>query len=413
MARGATGLTAAKVRTAKPGRYGDGNGLYLLVRAPEARFWLFRYTRAGRMREMGLGRAGADSAAVPLADARQRAADLHRLVKLGIDPLDKREADAAAAKVAELAEAARAKTFRTVAEMYVTANEAGWRNDKHRLQWRSTLETYAYPIMGNLMVAAIETSQVMTVLEPIWQTKPETASRLRGRLEAVLDYASARGWRTGENPARWRGHVANMLPPRSKVRRVEHHAALPWQEIGDFMAELETIEGTAALALRFTILTAARTGEVIGAKWEEIDLRSGTWTVPAQRMKAATEHRVPLPESSLSILKAVAQSEAAGTGFIFRGRRDKAPLSNMAMAMLLRRMQREDLTVHGFRSTFRDWCGEATNYPRDVAEAALAHTLRDKVEAAYRRGDLFEKRRMLMNDWTRFCGTTSAPMIAS
>ena len=416
MPKRAEGLTAAKVRTAKPGRYGDGNGLYLLVRSKDARFWLFRYTRLGRMREMGLGRAGADPVAVSLADARVKAADLHRLVKAGMDPLDKRAADEAEAQAVALAEAARTKTFSEVTDLYLAAHEAGWRNAKHRAQWRSTLTTYAFPEMGTVAVASIETAHVMAALEPLWHLKPETASRLRGRIESVLDYAAARGWRVGDNPARWRGHISNMLPARAKVRRVKHHAALPWQEIGSFMAALDRQMGAAALALRFTILTAARTGEVLGARWSEIDQKASIWTVPEGRMKAGNEHRVPLAASAMALLGELRVADARPTDFVFQGegpnnRTDRAarvvhnhPLSNMAMAMLLRRMGFQDLTVHGFRSSFRDWCGESTNFPREVAEAALAHTLRDKVEAAYRRGDLFEKRREMMEEWATFCG---------
>jgi integrase len=371
------------------------------------------------MREMGLGRAGADPAAVSLADVRAKAADLHKLVKAGVDPLDKREADEVEAKATALAEAARAKTFSEVTDLYLAAHEVAWRNMKHRAQWRSTLQTYAFPEMGERAVAAVETAHVMAALEPLWHVKPETASRLRGRIESVLDYATARGWRTGDNPARWRGHISNMLPPRAKVRRVKHHAALPWQEIGGFMAALGRQTGTAALALHFTILTAARTGEVLGATWSEIDLSAKVWTIPAERMKAGNEHRVPLPASAVALLKELRTADTNPTVFVFRGEgphfRGKGlaghvlnhPLSSMAMAMLLRRMGFADLTVHGFRSTFRDWCGEATNFTREVAEAALAHTLKDKVEAAYRRGDLLEKRQRLMEDWAKFCNRPS------
>jgi integrase len=245
----------------------------------------------------------------------------------------------------------------------------------------------------------------MRVLEPLWREKTETAARLRGRIEAVLDYATARGWRTGENPARWRGHLANLLPAPSKIAKVEHHAALPWREIGAFMSAMANEEGISALALRFAILTAARTGEVIGARWSEIDMSEAVWTVPAGRMKAAREHRVPLADDALDALREVAKlrTNPKLDGFVFPGGKPGKPLSSMALLMLLRRMNRGDLTAHGFRSTFRDWCAEATNYPREVAEAALAHTLRDKTEAAYQRGDLMEKRRQLMADWASFC----------
>lgn len=402
MPRKAEGLTAAKVRTAKPGRYGDGAGLYLLVRNPTARFWLFRYTSEGKMREMGLGPASGP-AVVSLADVRVKARKLHAMVREGFDPLlerdTERKAKAALAKLAEV----KLMTFRDVAASYIAAHESSWRNAKHRQQWSNTLETYAYPVLGDLAVADVDTGAVMKVLEPIWLGKSETASRVRGRIESVLDYAKARGWREGENPARWRGHVANMLPKRSKVQPVEHHAALPWREIGAFMASLATQEGLGALALRFAILTAARTSEAIEARWQEIDMVTGVWIVPPARMKAAKEHRVPLPDDAQAILREVARlRDDARGGWVFPGARAGRPLSNMAFLMLLRRMGRGDLTAHGFRSTFRDWAAE-TGQPADVAEAALAHTLGSKVQAAYQRGDLLERRRKLMGTWAEFC----------
>ncbi len=404
MGRKATALTAAKVKTAGPGRYGDGNGLYLFVRSAEARFWVFRYTRNGRMREMGLGRAGADDAAVKLADARDRAADLHKMVRAGIDPLDHREAKEAEAAAEAQRAAVRAISFRTVTERYLKAHEKSWRNPKHRAQWRNTLDTYAHPHLGDLPVGDVATEHVLAALEPIWRVKPETATRVRGRIEAVLDYARSRDWRTGENPARWRGHLANLLPARGKVAPVEHHAALPWAEIGAFLPVLRAQAGVSAKALEFAVLTAARTGETLGARWGEIDLAAKVWTVPAGRMKAGREHRVPLSAPALAVLTDIAKLRTTDNAeaFVFPGAADGQPLSIMAMTMVLRRMKRGDLTVHGFRSTFRDWVGEATATPREVAEAALAHTVADKTEAAYARGDLFEKRRRLMDQWARF-----------
>ena len=408
MPRKAAGLTAVKVRTAAPGRYGDGGGLYLLVRSHDARFWLFRYIVSGRMREAGLGRAGGPGA-VTLAEARAKAAGLHRLVKEGVDPLAQRDTDAAAAAATTQVAAARAKTFGDVAALYIAAHEAGWRHPKHRAQWSATLAAYAHPHMGALPVADVDTRHVMAALEPIWRTKPETASRLRGRIESVLDYAKARGWRTGENPARWRGHVANMLPARAKVARVEHHAALPWREIGGFMVTVRAEAGMGARALEFTILTAARTGEALGAQWAEIDMSAALWTVPGTRVKAGREHRVPLCEAALVVLRTLLPLRHAEAGdWVFPGGKAGKPLSGMAMLMLMRRMGRGDLTAHGFRSTFRDWTAETTGYAREVAEAALAHTLGDKVEAAYRRGDLFEKRRRLMEEWATFCARPAA-----
>lgn len=405
MPRKAAGLTAAKVKTAAPGRYGDGNGLYLFVRSAEARFWVFRYTRAGRMREMGLGRAGADDAAVPLAEARSKAADLHKLVHAGVDPLDQRGADAAKAAAEAQEAAVRAITFRTVAERYLEAHDKSWRNSKHRQQWRNTLDTYAHPHFGDLAVGAVGTEHVLAALEPIWRTKPETATRVRGRIESILDYATARDWRHGENPARWRGHLANLLPARGKVAPVEHHAALAWTQIGTFLPLLRAQAGASARALEFAVLTAARSGEVLDARWGEIDLEAKVWTVPAARMKAGREHRVPLSAPALVVLRAVAELRRVDSpdAFVFPGGQPDRPLSNMAMTMVLRRMKRGDLTVHGFRSCFRDWVGEATGTPREVAEAALAHAIADKTEAAYARGDLFAKRRRLMDDWAKFC----------
>lgn len=292
-----------------------------------------------------------------------------------------------------------------MAAAYIAAHEASWRNAKHRQQWGNTLADYAFPVLGKLGVGMIGTADVTRVLEPIWRDKPETAARVRGRIEAVLDYAAAREWRTGENPARWRGHLANILPARAKLARVEHHAALPWRDVGAFMATLAEQEGIAALALRFAILTAARTGEVIGARWGEIDASNAIWTVPAARMKAQQEHRVPLSDAALAVLAEMAKLRRSDdpAEFVFPGARAGQPLSNMALAMTLRRMGRDDVTVHGFRSTFRQWCAEATNTPRELAEAALAHTLKDKVEAAYQRGDMMEKRHRLMSDWATFC----------
>jgi integrase len=412
----ATPLTAAKVRTAKPGRYGDGDGLYLLVRDNGTAFWVFRYVlprhneaTAGdqpqakpKMREIGLGRARGQNA-VSLADARTAAAPLHRLARNKVDPLEQRKAEADAARAATQAEKARAITFKTVAGHYIDAHEAGWRNSKHAAQWRATLTAYAYPHMGDLPVGRVGTAEVLAAVEPIWKAKPETASRVRGRIEALLDYAKTREWRSGENPAAWRGHLDNLLPARSKVAKVEHHAALPWQQINTFMAELRQQNGIAAHALEFAILTAGRTGEVIGARWSEIDMQQALWIVPPERMKAGREHRVPLCERALDLLREVAKlrTTASPDAIVFPGQRPGRGLSNMAMLVLLRRMGRSDLTAHGFRSTFSDWAAE-TGKASDIKEAALAHTLGDKTVAAYQRGDLLERRRELMDAWAAF-----------
>jgi integrase len=387
MPRRAQGLSAAKVQKARPGRYGDGVGLYLLVRSAEAKYWIFRYVKAGRVREMGLGPASG-RAAVSLADARKKARALYDLHREGRDPLDERNAG----RALQAAEAAKSVTFTEAADRYIAAHHAGWRNAKHAAQWRSTLVTYVEPVFGSLPVNQIDTGLVLKVLEPIWAQKPETASRVRGRIASILDWAKARGYRQGENPAHWRGHLDHLLPARAKVQRVKHHAALPYTEIASFITELHQQDGTAARALEFLILTAARTGEAIGAQWLEINLAEKLWIVPAERTKTSKEHRVPLSARAIEILEAMPHASDR----VFE-------LSNMAFLMLLRRMGHGSITVHGFRSSFRDWCAERTNFPSEVAEMALGHAVGDKVEAAYRRGDLFEKRRQLMDSWSTYC----------
>jgi integrase len=402
MARQVGKLNPSKVKNAtKPGLYGDGGGLYLNVGPTGGKSWIFRFMLRGKAREMGLGPLHT----IGLAEARERAMMARRLRLDGTDPLDAKHAE----KARRAAEAAAAVTFKAAAQSYVKAHRAAWRNEKHAWQWTATLEAHVYPVIGELPVAAVDTGHITRILEPIWVNKSETAARVRGRIEAVLDYAKVHGWRTGENPARWKGHLQNVLPARAKVSRVEHHAALPWGEMGAFMTELDKQEGMPALALRLAILTAARTGEVIGARWPEIDMQAAVWTVPAERMKAEREQRVPLSEAALAVLREAAKARPGGDpdAPVFlggKGGKSAAGLSNMAMLSLLRRMGRSDLTVHGFRSTFRDWAAETTGYQREVVEAALAHTIPDKTEAAYRRGDLFEKRRRLMDEWAAYCG---------
>jgi integrase len=404
-------LSAAFVRTAKPGRYCDGDGLYLLVKKSGARFWVFRYKVNGsKLREAGLGRAGEARNCVRLSEARDAASVLFRQVRSGLDPLAARDAARAASKAAEQDAAVKGVTFRDAARRYIEGHAPSWRNPKHAAQWSATLDTYAMPRFGGLAVADVRTAHVLAALEPIWLTKPETASRLRGRIEKILDFGKARGWRSGENPAAWKGHLALTLPARSKVRKVEHHAALPWREIGEFMRILEDQGGIGACALRFAILTAARSGEVRGARWREIDLSTGMWVIPADRMKGAREHRVPLSELAMGILREMAAARITNDldVLVFPGRDLQRPLSDMSLTAVLRRMKRGDLTAHGFRSTFRDWAAETTSYPAELAEMALSHAVGNKVEAAYRRGDLFEKRRRLMNDWAIFCATSTA-----
>jgi integrase len=401
MKRGVGRLTALKVdKTKSPGMYADGGGLYLRITEKSTKNWVLRYMLAGRPRWMGLGPVSLFS----LQEARAKAIDARRLRHEGVDPIEARKAARQQAKL----DAAKAITFKQCAVSYIAAHKPSWHNPKHAAQWEATLATYAEPVIGALPAQAIDSALVIKIIEPIWSEKPETASRLRGRIEAILDWAKARGYRHGENPARWRGHLENLLPARSKVRSVEHHAALPYAEVGSFISALRQQEGTAARALEFAILTAARSGEVIGASWSEIDLSAKVWTIPAVRMKAKREHRVPLSARAVEIVSAM--KEKAGEDCspkmpVFAGLKKGKPLSNMAFLMLLRRMGRDGLTAHGFRSTFRDWAAERTNYPGEVAEMALAHTVSNKVEAAYRRGDLFDKRRRLMDGWARFCGS--------
>ena len=400
MARTIGKLTAMAVSQAKRrGYYGDGGGLFLQVSAGGAKSWVFRFKEAGRLREMGLGATHT----IGLADARQRAQECRKARLDGRDPIAERKASRLAARLDE----AKAITFKACAERYIAAHRAGWRNAKHAAQWAATLDTYVYPPFGELSVQAIDVGLVLKAIEPIWATKPETASRVRGRIESILDWAAARGYREGENPARWRGHLENLLPKRSKVRRVEHHAALAYPEIAAFMAELRQQEGVAARALEFAILTAARTGEVIGARWDEINYEERLWAIPAGRMKGGREHRVPLSDAALVIVEMMAAIRSGD--FVFPGGKAKRPLSNMAFLMLLRRIGRSDLTTHGFRSSFRDWAAERTTFPAEVAEMALAHAVSDKVEAAYRRGDLFQKRRQLADAWAKF---SAAPALA-
>ncbi len=351
----------------------------------------------GRPRYMGLGPLHT----VTLADARVKALEARRLRLAGVDPIDARDDALGKARL----EAARSITFKDAAEAYMEAHKAGWRNAKHADQWRNTLSAYVYPVFGALPVQGVDVGLVMRVLEPIWGTKTETASRVRGRIESVLDWASARGYRLGENPARWRGHLENLLPRRSRVRKVKHHPALAYDEVGAFMVNLSRQEGTATSALEFLILTAARTGEVIGARWGEFNIEESSWTVPAERVKSGREHRVPLSPAALAVINAMQKVRATerDDGFVFPGGKRGRPLSDPALWAALKRTGRSDLTVHGFRSTFRDWAAEQTNYPREVAEMALGHAVSDKTEAAYRRGDLFQKRRRLMVEWARFC----------
>jgi integrase len=383
----------AKLRQRKrPARYHDGHGLYLRVTSRTSASWILRYEHHGHERMLGLG----PLRLVGLKEARLRAREAQRQLKLdGIDPvLHRREKKAERALAA-----AKAMSFEDAAKGFHAQHEAKWKNAKHSAQFLSTLRAYVFPTLGQLPVGAIDTGLVLQVLEPIWKTKTETASRVRGRIESVLDWATVRGYRSGDNPARWKGHLAEVLPARSQIAKVAHHPALPYAELPGFMRILRQRPGSAARALEFCILTAARTGEVIGAKWNEIDLKAATWTIPAGRMKGSREHRVPLSPRAITLLRALPRED--GNEFVFLG--SSAGISDMAMTAVLRRMERGDITVHGFRSTFSDWAHEQTPFPKVVIDMALAHVIGDKVEAAYRRGDLFAKRRQLMQAWAKYC----------
>lgn len=391
-------LSATKVKSLKkPGDYLDGRGLYLQVRNQSSKSWILKYSMQKRAREMGLGSAFD----FDLADARDMRDRYRKLVKLGVDPIEHRKTETAE----RTAEKAKAVTFKDAATRYIAANRSGWKNIKHALQWEATLKAYAYPTIGALPVQAIDTALLMKVLEPIWSTKPETASRVRGRIESVIAAAKARGEFKGENPATWKGHLDKLLPKTSKVRSVENHAALPYADLPAFVIELHKREGIAASALEFLILTAARTGEVLGATWDELDLRKSVWTIPDERMKNGREHQVPLSAPAVAVLERMSKITNGGN-YVFFGQSSGRSLSNMALLVLLRRMERHDITSHGFRSTFRDWAADR-GYQDAVAEAALAHTVPDAVVAAYRRTTFFELRKQMMDDWATFA--TSDP----
>lgn len=392
-------LTALAVtRATEKGMYADGGGLYLHVSANGAKSWIYRFMLDKRPREMGLG--GTNT--VSVAEARDMALECRKLRRDGIDPIEARKGRRQRAQLDD----AKSMTFRECAERYIAAHKAGWRSPKSLAAWEGTLSSFVYPVVAKLPVQAIDTALVMKAIDPIWATKPETAGRVRGRIESILDYAAVRGWREGENPARWRGHLQKLLPKKTKVRAVEHHPALPFAELPAFAETLRQENGTAARALEFAIATAARTGEVIGARWGEIDLAGKLWTIPGARMKGGREHRVPLSDAALAVIGTLPQG--GRDDYLFAGGKSNRPLSNMAMLALLRRMKRTDLTVHGFRSTFRDWAAERTSFQNEVIEMALAHAVGDKVEAAYRRGDLFDKRRRLMEAWAAYCRSKAA-----
>lgn len=387
-------LTPRKVATAKTGKHEDGGGLRLVVGASGSKKWVFRFTLKGKRREMGLG----SYPTVGLGDARAVADEYRRQVLDGIDPIK-----------ARAKEPVVIPTFTSCAATYIRAHRHGWKNHKHQRQWVSTLRRYACPVIGNKTVDEITTEDILMILKPIWNTTNETAKRVQGRIENVLDYGAARHWRDPSNPARWRGHLSMLLPKPSKIQKVRHHPAMPYDQVPAFMDELRKKESSSAYALRFLILTATRTNEVIGATWEEIDLIKKVWTIPENRMKAGREHRVPLSKEMITILYEVPR--VVGNPFVFPGGLPGKGLSIHALLMIMRKMgygvngERGNYVPHGFRSSFRDWSGEVSSYPRDVAEMALAHTIQNKVEAAYRRGDLFEKRRAMMDDWEAWLTT--------
>lgn len=389
-------LAAVTLKKLTDGWHADGGNLYLFVRGT-SRTWVFRYVSLdGKRRNMGLGSIESTS----LSRARELAKANRSAVRdkqTPVDPITQAKTQKAARKAAEQ----RSITFKACAEAVMKSKGQEWRNPKHGQQWKNTLESYAYPILGSLPVGMIDTPLIIKCLEPIWTEKTETASRVRGRIESVLDWATVSGYRQGDNPARWRGHLDHILPSNKKISRVNHHPALPFAQIAAFMVELRKREGNGARALEFLILTAARSGEIRGARWSEIDLTENLWIIPADRMKAQKEHRVPLSDAAVQILKAL--SAGKSDEYVFPSIQKGKQLSDMTLSAVMKRLNKSDFTVHGFRSSFRDWASEKTNHSSEVIEMALAHTIQSAVEAAYRRGDLLEKRRELMDDWARYC----------
>ena len=390
-------LVAKHLDSLPKGLHNDGDGLYLAVRAEGTRAWVFRYRDrvTGKLRDKGLGRL----TDVSLSEARKEAAKLRDGLRAGTDPIQAKRDALQAAKLAH----AKTKTFKDCRDAFIKAHKAGWRNAKHGQQWVNTLDTHASDLLA-VPVQDIDTALVLRALEPIWTDKTETATRVRQRIEAVLDWATARGYRKGENPARWRGHLDHLLPEPAKVRKVVPRAALPYAAMGTFWKELVAIDTLASQALRLQILTATRPSEATGADWSEFDLKHKVWTIPADRMKAGKEHRVPLSDELLAMLEAMPHRQ----GWLFPGTGRKPAPITIAATLKLTQELRPGLTAHGFRSTFRDWAADQTGYPRDVAEMALAHTIKDKSEAAYRRSDMLERRARLMQDWATYCGMDSA-----
>ncbi len=428
MARQQQRLSALQVtKLTKPGLYGDGGGLTLQITSAGAKSWLLRYMVAGKPFGMGLG----PTHTVSLAEARQKALGARKLLLDGINPLVAKKQNKIAAALAD----AKMMTFDQCAEAYILAHKAGWKNAKHIAQWTNTLNTYASPVFGHLPVAEIDTGLVVKSLAPIWEIKNETATRVRGRIESVLGWATTSGYRTGDNPARWKGHLQNLLATISKSSRTKHYPSLPWPRIGAFMAALRAREGVSARAVEFAILTACRSREVRGTRWDEFEEGGRLWTIPAERMKAEREHQVPISDAALALLESMPKNGE----FVFAGTK-KQELSDMSLTAVIRRMNEEAkvpeqesnseikpgnkgtklfwsdaagdrITVHGFRSTLRMWAAETTNYPREVAEHALAHQLPDAVERAYQRGSQFAKRAAMMAEWAVYCATAQADAV--
>lgn len=399
MARKAKEMGALEVKNlTSPGLHFVGGvaGLALQVSPSGGKSWVLRAVIGTKRRDMGLG----GFPDVPLASAREAARAARAKIKSGIDPIEEARTARSSLKASQTA----ALTFKQAASNFIESHKASWKNEKHAQQWENTLASYAHPRIGHLLISDIGLAQVLSVIEPIWKAKPETASRLRGRVETILDWATARGHREGLNPARWKGHLDKLLPKPNKVAKVKHHPALDAADMSEFMSRLQEQTGVSARALEFAILTAARSGEARGASWAEIDLQGKTWIIPGHRMKAGKEHRVPLSDAAVRLLEATPRT--AGSDLLFTSPKG-GQLSDMALSAVTRRMGAA-CVPHGFRSTFRDWVSECTHYPGDMAEMALAHTISDKVEAAYRRGDMFEKRRALMNDWATHCTPTPA-----
>ena len=402
MARVRHRLSDIAVRAKKrPGYVADGGNLYLRVAPGGSKQWMFRFALRGRTRDAGLG----PYPTISLVQARQEAERLRRLVAAGIDPIEARNKEREAARVA----ATRAVTFEACAREFIASHERGWRGHRTAKLWRAALAAHVYPVFGHEPVGAVDTALVLRSLQPIWAETPVMAGRVRSMIEAVLDSAKARGLRDGQNPAQWRGHLDHLLPSRKKVRREQHHPALAFAEIPAFMADLRaTDDDLSALLLEFLILTASRSGEARGARWDEIDFKQAMWVIPPERMKGGREHKVPLSQRAVVILKQMGEMRVSE--FVFPGQSKNRPISNFGMRRLLCKL-RPGVTVHGFRSTFRDWAAETTNFPNHVVEMALARAVSDTVEAAYRRGDLFEKHRRLMEVWANYCGRTSAQIV--